>query len=131
METRTTGTLFLELHERRSWARVVTVSLNQGSRPAALSDLHGLDALHTLLKAACSWSVIPAAARLKGHPAHFALYHNATGKSLCLNCGTSPERIAAESLTRAKSRFVHGHISCRSNDMPQNRVNCDSRFRTV
>src|SRR3974377_2361246 len=30
---------------------------------------------------------------------------------LCLSCGTSLERIAAESLTRELSEFVHGYIS--------------------
>ena len=33
--------------------------------------------------------------------------------ALCLSCGTSPERIAPESLTRSLSDFVHGHISWR------------------
>src|SRR5262249_20089007 len=32
-------------------------------------------------------------------------------KPMCLSCGTSPERIAAESLTRGLFPFVHGDIS--------------------
>ena len=42
--------------------------------------------------------------------------------ALCLSCGTSPERIAPESLTRSLSDFVHGHISWRTNLLPPNRV---------
>src|SRR5262245_11942248 len=42
--------------------------------------------------------------------------------ALCLSCGTSPERIAPESLTRSLSDFVHGHISWRSALLPPNRV---------
>jgi hypothetical protein len=42
--------------------------------------------------------------------------------ALCLSCGTSPERIAPESLTRSISDFVHGHISWRTDLLPPNRV---------
>src|SRR5262245_19633897 len=42
--------------------------------------------------------------------------------ALCLSCGTSPERIAPESLTRSMSDFVHGHISWRTDLLPPNRV---------
>ena len=48
-----------------------------------------------------------------------------TGKAvgaLCLNCGTSLERIAPESLTRSLSEFVHGHIWWHGLGAPQNRV---------
>jgi hypothetical protein len=41
---------------------------------------------------------------------------------LCLSCGTSPERIAPESLTRSMSDFVHGHISWGADLLPPNRV---------
>src|SRR5258706_8535731 len=41
---------------------------------------------------------------------------------LCLNCGTSLERIAPESLTRSLSEFVHGHIWWHGLCAPQNRV---------
>ena len=44
------------------------------------------------------------------------------GRSLCLSCGTSPERIAAESVTRTQSAFVPCHISRHSNKRPPNRV---------
>src|SRR5262245_1662430 len=57
------------------------------------------------------------------------LYHNITGKDvesrgrgLCLSCGTSLERIAAESLTRRLSEFVHGHMSRHGSKLPQHRV---------
>src|SRR6187401_3561264 len=46
------------------------------------------------------------------------------GKSLWLSCGTSLERIAAESLTRAEFDFVHGHISRPPFWGPLNRVKC-------
>jgi hypothetical protein len=42
--------------------------------------------------------------------------------ALCLSCGTSPERIEPESLTRSVSDFVHGHISWRADLLPPNRV---------
>ena len=42
--------------------------------------------------------------------------------ALCLSCGTSPERIAPESLTRSLSDFVHGHISWWTDLLPPNRV---------
>ena len=42
--------------------------------------------------------------------------------ALCLNCGTSLERIAPESLTPSLSEFVHGHIWWHSLCTPQNRV---------
>src|SRR6516164_6611610 len=41
---------------------------------------------------------------------------------LCLNCGTSLERIAPESLTQSLSEFVHGHIWWHGLCAPQNRV---------
>jgi hypothetical protein len=43
-------------------------------------------------------------------------------QGLCLSCGTSLERIAPESLTRALSEFVHGHISCHHHIVPPDRV---------
>jgi hypothetical protein len=49
----------------------------------------------------------------------------ATGKAvgaLCLNCGTSLERIAPESLTPSLSEFVHGNIWWHPLCVPQNRV---------
>src|SRR6266545_3505224 len=62
-------------------------------------------------------------------PLHPFLYHNATGlscakppKPRCLSCGTSPERIAPESLTRSLCAFVHGNISRQSSPEPQDRV---------
>src|SRR5262249_44578753 len=45
--------------------------------------------------------------------------------SPCFNCGTSPERIAPESLTPLLSEFVHGHIWWQGRRAPQNRVNGD------
>ncbi len=42
--------------------------------------------------------------------------------ALCLSCGTSPERIAPESLTRCQSDFVHGHMSWRPPTIPPNHV---------
>jgi hypothetical protein len=42
--------------------------------------------------------------------------------ALCLSCGTSPERIAPESLTRSLSDFVHGHISWWTDLLLPNRV---------
>src|SRR5215813_7355046 len=46
-------------------------------------------------------------------------------KSLWLSCGTSLERIAAESLTRLQFDFVHGHISRLPSWGPLNQVKCD------
>jgi hypothetical protein len=48
--------------------------------------------------------------------------------ALCLSCGTSPERIAPESLTRSLSDFVHGHISWRTALLPPNRVTALTRL---
>jgi hypothetical protein len=48
--------------------------------------------------------------------------------ALCLICGTSPERIAPESLTRSLSDFVHGHISWRTALLPPNRVTALTRL---
>src|SRR5262249_13195177 len=45
----------------------------------------------------------------------------------CLNCGTSLERIAPESLTRSPSEFVHGHIWWHALCIPQNRVKGPAR----
>ncbi len=42
--------------------------------------------------------------------------------ALCLSCGTSPERIAPESLTRSMSDFVHDHISWGADLLLPNRV---------
>jgi hypothetical protein len=43
-------------------------------------------------------------------------------KSLWLSCGTSLERIAAESLTRPQSDFVHCHMSHPPLERPLHRV---------
>ena len=47
--------------------------------------------------------------------------------ALCLNCGTSLERIAPESLTRSLSEFVHGNIWWAGLCAPQNRVSGQKR----
>jgi len=43
--------------------------------------------------------------------ARLEVFHNATHSGRGLNSGTSPERIAPESLTRTNSGFVHRNIS--------------------
>jgi hypothetical protein len=55
-------------------------------------------------------------------PSSRLLYHNATGLAPGLMVGTSPERIAAESVTRALFEFVHGHMSRHLSFAPQNAV---------
>ena len=67
-------------------------------------------------------AVGPAATGRSGRIRHA---RQASGKAvgaLCLNCGTSLERIAPESLTPSLSEFVHGHIRWHSLCTPQNRV---------
>src|SRR3954471_23789093 len=56
--------------------------------------------------------------RKASRPFQPLLYHNATVERLPLRCGTSPERIAAESLTRKLSDFVHCHISRHPSRVP-------------
>src|SRR5262245_51113122 len=53
------------------------------------------------------------------------------GESLWLSCGTSLERIAAESLTRLQSDFVHCHISRLPYQRPLHQVNATLAIRRI
>ena len=60
-----------------------------------------------------------------GNRHHLAagMRRKALWEALCLSCGTSPERIAPESLTRCLSEFVHGDMSWPTLGIPPHRVN--------